>query len=93
MALALGAAERVGSRRALVRVLADCAFRRGDLGRAAEVQTPVLRDPPSVVPLAATAALLIASPRRGAAALAAVPYATVASPQRDRLGRGDRGGS
>jgi hypothetical protein len=43
-------------------VLRDCALQRGQTGRAAEVLTPIVHDPPSALPLAATTALLLASP-------------------------------
>ncbi|MGF7237815.1 MAG: carbamoyl-phosphate-synthetase [Frankia sp.] len=72
MALALGAAERDGSRAAVLRTLGGCALKHGELGRASEVLTPVRRDPASLVPLAyATARLLlrpasVASVARGA---------------------------
>jgi hypothetical protein len=69
MALALGAAEQRRSRAAVLGVLGDCALRRGQTGRAAEVLTPVLRDPPSALPLLVAAARLLARPG-GAAALA-----------------------
>jgi hypothetical protein len=62
LALAVGAAERYRSRRAVLGVLGDCALRRGQAGRAAEVLTPIVRDPPSALPLAAVTALLLADP-------------------------------
>jgi hypothetical protein len=61
LALALGAAERHRSRAAVLSVLCECALQRGETGRAAEVLTPIVRDPASVLPLAA---VLLASPRR-----------------------------
>jgi hypothetical protein len=67
VALAIGAAERVGTRRAVAQVLLDCAGSRGELGRAVEVLTPVRRDPPSLVPVAVVAAQLLARPARVAA--------------------------
>lgn len=67
LALAHGAAERSRSRAAVLRVLRDCALRRGETGRAAEILTPVLRDPPSAVPLTAVALLLLADPGRATA--------------------------
>jgi hypothetical protein len=66
LALAIGAAERSGTRAAVLRTLADCALRRGRAGRAAEVLTPVVRDPPSAVPLTAATIMLLASPGRAA---------------------------
>ena len=62
LALAVGAAERYRSRPAVLGVLCDCALQRGQAGRAAEVLTPIVRDPPSALPLAAATALLLASP-------------------------------
>lgn len=70
LALAVGAAERYRSRAAVLSVLRDCALRRGETGRAAEVLTPVVHDPPSALPLAAGAGLLLARPG-SAATLAA----------------------
>lgn len=69
LALAVGAAERYGSRAAVLGVLRDCVLRRGETGRAAEVITPFLHDPPSILPLAAVVTLLLANPG-GAAGIA-----------------------
>ena len=66
LALAVGAAERYRSRTAVLGVLRDCVLRRSEAGRAAEILTPIVRDPPSALPLAAAAALLLASPRNAA---------------------------
>jgi hypothetical protein len=66
LALAVGAAERYRSRAAVLGVLRDCVFRRGETGRAAEVLTPIVRDPTSALPLAVVAAVLLASPRSAA---------------------------
>jgi hypothetical protein len=66
LALAIGAAERSRSRAAVLGVLRDCALRRGETGRSAEVLTPLVHDPPSALPLAAVAALLLSNPRRAA---------------------------
>jgi hypothetical protein len=62
MALALGAAERHGTRAAVLGVLRDCALSRRDVGRGAEVLTPVRSDPLSGVPLAITVCRLLARP-------------------------------
>jgi hypothetical protein len=62
LALAVGAAERYRTRVAVLGVLRDCALQRGQTGRAAEVLTPIVHDPPSALPLAAATALLLASP-------------------------------
>lgn len=67
LALAIGAAEHSGSRAAVLGALGHCALRRGEPGRAAEVVTPLVQDPLSVVPLTAVALLLLASPSRAAA--------------------------
>jgi hypothetical protein len=67
LALAVGAAERYRSRAAVLGALRDCALRRGETGRAAEVLTPVVRDLRSVVPLTTVALLLLASPGRATA--------------------------
>ena len=67
LALAIGAAERYRTRAAVLGVLRDCAVRRGETGQAEEVLTPIIRDPLSTVPLAAAAALLVASPGSAAA--------------------------
>ena len=66
LALAVGAAERHRSRAAVLGVLRDCALQRGQAGRAAEVLTPIIQDPPSALPLAAATASLLASPRNAA---------------------------
>ncbi len=67
LALAFGAAERRMSRAAVLGVLGGCALRRGETGRAAEVLTPVLRDPPSAMPLIAASCLLLVRPASVAA--------------------------
>lgn len=59
-ALLLGAAERCGTRRAVFEALVRAA-------PGIEVLTPVRADPPSIVPLAAAAARLLANPRSVAA--------------------------
>lgn len=64
LALAIGAAERYRSRAAVLGVLGKCALRRGETGRAAEVLTPIVRDPPSALPLGAATILLLANPHR-----------------------------
>lgn len=65
LALALGAGER-GTRRAVAGMSADLAMRRGDLGHAHEVLTPVLRDPFSMIPLTVVIARLLVDPERTA---------------------------
>jgi hypothetical protein len=66
LALAVGAAERYRSRAAVLGVLRDCALRRGETGRAAEVLTPLVQDPPSAIPLIGATTLLLANPRSAA---------------------------
>jgi hypothetical protein len=66
LALAMGAFDRNKTRRAVLRVLRDCAFQRGEIGGAAEVLTPIIHDPPSVVPLVAVSSVLLTSPHRAA---------------------------
>ena len=60
MALALGAAETRGTRRAVVGALGRALGGRGPLRGSREVLTPVLRDPPGLVPaLVAVGAVLV----------------------------------
>ena len=60
MALALGAAETRGTRRAVVGALGRALCGRAPLRGSREVLTPVLRDPPGLVPaLAAVGAVLV----------------------------------
>ncbi len=60
MALALGAAETRGTRRAVVGALGRALGGRGPLRGSREVLTPVLRDPPGLVPaLAAVGAVFV----------------------------------
>ena len=58
MALALGAAEKTGSRRAVLHTTARALTDR----KSREVMTPLRIDPPSVVPLAAVLAQLLLRP-------------------------------
>lgn len=66
LALAVGSFDRHGGRRAVLGMLRDCALRRGEIGRAAEVLTPVLHDPPSAVPLIVLTVLMLTSRHRAA---------------------------
>lgn len=60
MALALGAAETRGTRRAVVGALGRALGGRAPLRGSREVLTPILRDPPGLVPaLAAVGAVLV----------------------------------
>jgi len=62
LALTLGAAERERTRSSVVRTLASCALAHGELGHAAEVLTPIRRDPPSVIPISVVAVQLLLRP-------------------------------
>lgn len=73
LALVIGAAERTGSRRAVLASLADGLSARGALRGSREMLTPVRSDPASVLPLLLVAAQLLAQPRKaGALAVGAV---------------------
>jgi hypothetical protein len=50
MAIAIGAAETVGTRRAIVAALARALTRRAPFQGSGEVLTPIIADPPSVIP-------------------------------------------
>jgi hypothetical protein len=63
IALALGAADRSGRRRAVTGELVSALARRGCYAGSAEQLTPVIRDPLSLVPLAVVATRLLANPR------------------------------
>ncbi len=62
LALLLGAANQAKSRRAVLRLLSAAAARQGVFANSAEVLTPVIRDPPSLVPLLRVATALLARP-------------------------------
>lgn len=64
LAVALGAADGRRTRRAVIAALAAAVARRGPLARTTEVLTPVLRDPPSIVPCVYVVGALLASPAR-----------------------------
>lgn len=64
MAIALGAAEEHGTRRAVLRSIVDAVAGRPPLHGSAEVLTPVLTDPPSAVPFAIAVGTVLADPRR-----------------------------
>jgi hypothetical protein len=80
LGLALGAAERHRSRRAVLSTLATCALRRGDLGHAAEVLTPIVADPPSAVPLGVVTAQVLIEPSRASRLAAGAVHAYAISP-------------
>jgi len=77
MALAIGAAERTGSRRAVVRAVARGL---GD-GRSREVLTPLRADPPSAIPLVTVLARLLAAPGSAAALAASAVDAYAVGPE------------
>lgn len=79
MAIALGAAEEFGTRRAVMRTVVDAVARRPPLQGSAEVLTPVLADPPSALPFAVAVGTVLADPRR-VAALAGGAVETYAVP-------------
>jgi hypothetical protein len=62
LALLLGSADQAGSRRAVLRTLSAAAARKGVFAHSAEVLTPVIRDPPSLIPLLRVATALLARP-------------------------------
>lgn len=64
MAIALGAAERVGTRRAVLASVVRAVAQTRPLGRATEVLTPVIRDPESAVPLLSGVGSVGMSPNR-----------------------------
>jgi len=64
LALALGAAGRGASRGALLAGILDAIARRGLYAGSREQLTPVLRDPPSLLPLSFVLSRLLISPRR-----------------------------
>lgn len=66
IALVLGAAAYRRSRRAVIGELAGALARRGHYRASREQLTPLLRDPPSIVPLAYLASYATASPAAAA---------------------------
>ena len=64
MAIAIGAAETIGTRRAIVAALARAGFRRPPLQGSAEVLTPIIADPPSVIPLLVATGTVLAAPAK-----------------------------
>jgi hypothetical protein len=66
LALLLGSADRARSRRAILRTLAAAVARQDVFAGGTEVLTPVLRDPPSLVPLLTMATALLARPASAA---------------------------
>lgn len=66
MAMALGAAERRNTRRAVLGAVFSAALSRPPLGSSTEVLTPVLRDPLSVIPFAVTVGSVLLRPASAA---------------------------
>ncbi len=62
LGIAIGAAETVGTRRAVASALAAAVTRRPPLQGSAEVLTPVIADPPSAVPFVAVTIGLLTRP-------------------------------
>ena len=62
IAMLLGAAARGGSRRSVIGELADAVMDRGRYEGSTEQLTPILRDPPSLLPAAFVGARLLISP-------------------------------
>lgn len=85
LALIVGAAER-GTRRAGATTLADLLAHRGNLAHAHEVLTPILRDPPSMLPLTVTTTQVLINPARAASlARGAVRSYSVTPAEIDRV--------
>lgn len=64
MAIAFGAAERHRTRRAVLAAVRDAVAQRPPLQASSEVLTPVLADPPSLIPFAVAAGTVLADPAR-----------------------------
>jgi biotin carboxylase len=62
IALLMGAAANTGSRRAVLAEAGRCLVRRGVYRGSHEQLTPIVRDPPSIIPLALVAARTVAVP-------------------------------
>jgi len=67
IAVLLGAAARGESRRTLLRRIGEALTHRGVFSRSGEQLTPILRDPPSMLPAAFVAARVLLAPRAAAA--------------------------
>jgi hypothetical protein len=66
IALLIGAAGRGASRRELLSQLGEAALGRGAFAGSAEQLTPIVRDPPSAVPLAFVSARVLGAPSAAA---------------------------
>ncbi|PFG17785.1 hypothetical protein ATK74_2361 [Propionicimonas paludicola] len=64
MAIALGAAEQHHTRRAVLSSIVGSVSQRSSLRGSTEVLTPLLADPPSLVPLAVAVGTVLANPAR-----------------------------
>lgn len=64
MAIALGAAEQQHIRRAVAMSVVSAIFRRPPLDHTAEVLTPIVRDPPSLVPFVYAVGSVLSNPNR-----------------------------
>jgi len=71
LALMIGAAERTGSRTAVLRALAAGLGRRNGLRDSREVLTPLPADPPSLIPVLIVASQLLLRPGQAQALAAA----------------------
>jgi hypothetical protein len=83
---ALGAAECYRTAAAVLGMLHDCALRRDETGRAAEVLTPIIPAPPSTLTLAAAATVLVASPDSAATPANSAVRSSSISPRYHRTG-------
>jgi len=81
LGLALGAAEKHRSRRAVLAVLTASALARGDVGKAREVLTPIVADPPSVVPLVVATAHVLLDPSKASTLAASAVRAYAITPE------------
>jgi biotin carboxylase len=66
LALLLGSADQANTRRAVLRTLNEAVAQQGVFAHSAEVLTPVVRDPPSLIPLLRVATALLARPASAA---------------------------
>ncbi|GCD88077.1 carbamoyl-phosphate-synthetase [Nocardioides sp. LS1] len=62
MAIALGSAERIGTRRAVLAALASAVGGRGEMRGSEEVLTPIVRDPFSIAPAVFAVSSVLANP-------------------------------
>lgn len=62
MAIAVGVADRQGTRRAIGSAVARAVSHRPPVGTSSEVLTPILNDPPSAIPLLGVIGVLLVRP-------------------------------